>query len=184
MPLCCTWICDTENTLLVGCHNMLLDSHGTLKIADFAGSSVARCRFPASVDYEVGSKLPGEVEPTIRTDIFALGSAVYEMMCRKVPYKGRPHTEVQRLFKQHRFPDDFPTDFDSATGLRLIVEKCWGKDGNSYATVDEVLAELNALRSSGHSLQYAVIPKTSIFKVVDNFKAMSINLHRGTKYIR
>jgi len=135
----------------VGCHNMLLDSRGTLKVADFAGSSVRNCQISASVDYEVGSKLPDDPEPTIRSDIFALGSAIYEMLTRKVPYMGRPYTEVQRLFKEGQFPDDFPKDFDAAVGLRTIIEKCWGKGGVAYASAEEVLTALNALSPKGSS---------------------------------
>ena len=124
---------------------MLVEDNGTLKIADFAGAAVEGCRFTSSVDYEVGSKLPGETEPSLRSDIFALGSAIYEMMTGKTPYKGRPYNEIQRLFKQHRFPEDFPKDFKAARGLRSIVEMCWGKRSISYTNVYEVLLALNDL---------------------------------------
>jgi len=129
----------------VGCRNMLLDSHGTLKIADFSGSSIDGCKYPASVDYEVGSKLPSETEPTIRADIFALGSAIYEIMTSKVPYKGKPYTEVQRLFKQEVFPDDFPKGFKNAFELRSVVERCWGKGGVFFKTAGQVLDALDQL---------------------------------------
>jgi len=143
----------------VGCHNMLLDANGTLKVADFAGSSVEGCRFPPSVDYDVGSKLPDETEPTIRSDTFALGSTIYEMMTHKAPYKERSYTEVQRLFKQQKFPDDFPEDFEAARGLRAIVEKCWGKGGVSYATAKEVLFALDDLGPVSCSTYVTPTPK-------------------------
>jgi len=126
---------------------MLLDYEGTVKIADFAGSSVDWCAFASSVDYEVGSKLPRNGEPTERTDIFALGSAIYEMMTRKSPYKGLHYTEVQRRFKQGKFP----SDFGEFSQLGLIVEKCWGKGGKFYDSADHVVNDLFTLVSTSHT---------------------------------
>jgi len=120
---------------------MLLDYNGTLKIADFAGSLVKGCDLPPSVDYEVESKLPGEVEPSIRTDLFALGSAIYEMITKRPPYKGKSYAEIQRSFMSDRFPQDFENFED----LRPIVEQCWGKGGRYYASADEVLSDLHKL---------------------------------------
>jgi len=136
---------------------MLLDIHGILKIADFAGSSVVRSAFPPSVDYEVGSKLPGESEPTIRTDIFALGSAIYEMVTGRPPYKGRPYAEVQMMFMEDRFPQDF----ENVPELQPIVEKCWMRCGSFYNRAEEVLADFYALSSppSRPSNIYANVPK-------------------------
>lgn len=124
---------------------MLLDSQGTLKIADFSGSLVVGYNNTATVDYEVRSKLPSETEPSKRAEIFALGSAIYEMMTCKAPYKGRSYAEVQKLFKQDRFPEDFPTDFKNSSELRSVVERCWGKGGVYYESAGQVLDALNQL---------------------------------------
>jgi len=146
------------NIFLVGCHNMLLDNNGVLKIADFAGSSVNGCRYGPSVDYEVGSKLPGDYKPTFRTDIFALGSAIYEMITRKSPFKGLPHAEVQRRFER----GEFPHDFAELPELGYVAEKCWGKGGDHYNSVAEVLEGLYKLDSVSRAPPYSGVPETAI----------------------
>jgi len=142
----------------VGCHNMLLDNNGVLKIADFAGSSVNGCRYGPSVDYEVGSKLPGNYKPTLRTDIFALGSAIYEMITRKPPFKGLTHAEVQRRFER----GEFPHDFVELPELGYVVEKCWGKGGDHYNSAAEVLEGLYKLDSVSPIPPYSGTLETAI----------------------
>jgi len=142
----------------VGCHNMLLDYQGTLKIADFAGSSVDGCSFPPSVDYEIGSQLPGEIEPSIRTDLFALGSAIYEMITRTPPYKGRSYAEIQSMFMHDSFPDEFE-EFEQ---FRPIVERCWGKGGRFYVSADEVLGDLYRL---GAISSYPILETSTASKI-------------------
>jgi serine/threonine protein kinase len=119
----------------VGCHNMLLDSKGVLKLADFAGSSVDGS--PASVDYEKGSRLPGQLEPTQKTDIFALGSAFFEMETRTPPYQEKSLSEIDKLYKQGRF-----TDWNLAPLLGKIIKKCWHQ---RYQSALEIIEDLDRL---------------------------------------
>jgi hypothetical protein len=137
---------------------MLLDRYGVLKIADFAGSSVDNCRFASTVDYEVGSKLPGSTEPTEQTDIFALGSAIYEMITRKTPYEGFSYTEVQRRFKQGKYPNDFG-EFGA---LGRIIRKCWGHGGRFYDSAEQVLNEIYTLGPPSNDLvsQYSPLDES------------------------
>lgn len=119
----------------VGCHNMLLDSKGVLKLADFAGSSVDGSA--ASVDYEKGSRLPGELEATQKTDIFALGSAFFEMETRAPPYKDKSFSEVEKLYKQGRFPS-----LKNAPLLGPTIRKCWQQN---YENALEIIKDLERL---------------------------------------
>ena len=72
---------------------MLLSSDDTVKLGDFAGSSIDGS--PSTVDYEVRSKLPGSDEPDEISDIFALGSAMWEMATGSPPYEEKSWREVQ-----------------------------------------------------------------------------------------
>jgi len=114
---------------------MLLDSKGVLKLADFAGSSVDGSA--ASVDYEKGSRLPGELEATQKTDIFALGSAFFEMETRAPPYKEKSFSEVEKLYKQGRFPS-----LNNAPLLGPTIRKCWEQN---YENVLEIVKDLDRL---------------------------------------
>ena len=82
---------------------MLLDAKDTLKVADFAGSSIDGS--DASVNYEARSRLPRISRPTEKSDIYALGSALYELATCRLPYSGESYKNMQKLYKQERFAD-------------------------------------------------------------------------------
>jgi serine/threonine protein kinase len=119
----------------VGCHNMLLDSTDVLKLCDFAGSAVQGS--PASTGYEVWSQLPSKNEdkPTKASDLFALGSAIYEMSTKELPYREKPLAEVRILYQQQQFP---PVKNDASLG-RVIIN-CWSQ---KYASASEVVHEID-----------------------------------------
>ncbi|KAK6857199.1 proliferating cell nuclear antigen [Apiospora arundinis] len=90
----------------VGCHNMLLDQEGNLKLADFSGSSMTdKPDSQALIIYDIRSRMPNVYEPDHASDMFALGSAIYEMVTGHLPYPTLAEKEVQRLFYQRRFPE-------------------------------------------------------------------------------
>jgi serine/threonine protein kinase len=119
----------------VGCHNMLLDSTNVLKLCDFAGSSVHGS--PASSSYELWSQLPSqsEEEPTTESDLFALGSAIYEMSTKEVPYHEKPLAEVQRLYQRQQFP---PVKDDARLGY--VIKNCWSQ---KYTRASEVVHDID-----------------------------------------
>jgi len=131
----------------VGCHNMLLDSTDVLKLCDFAGSSVQGS--PASTGCGVWSQLPSKNEdkPTQASDLFALGSAIYEMSTKKLPYSEKPAEEVRILYQQQQFP---PMKDDASLGCVII--NCWQQ---KYASASEVVSEIDPQLSMccGHRLE-------------------------------
>ena len=72
---------------------MMLSADDTVKLGDFAGSSL-NGSIP-TVDYEIRSKLPGTDEPDEISDIFGLGSAIWEMATGLPPYHDKTWREVQ-----------------------------------------------------------------------------------------
>ena len=112
---------------------MLLSlKNDTVKLADFSGSSVDGS--PLAVDYEPWSKLPGSDEPSQIADIFAMGSAIYEMATGSPPYENKSWREVHGLYKRSKFPE--------VRGIRHlgpIIRKCWNQE---YNTANGILDDL------------------------------------------
>ena len=116
----------------VGCHNMLLDSANILKLCDFAGSSVLGSH--AAIVYEVWSRLSHKGEPTRKSDLFALGSAIYEMSTRQPPYRKKPYAEIPKLYQSGQFPS-----VKRIANLGNVIRNCWlQKYTNAVEVVNEI----------------------------------------------
>lgn len=72
---------------------------------------------------------------TIQSDLFALGSTLYELMVGKTPHCGQTDDEIQSLYEQ----SVFPTTTDILCGD--VILKCWKRE---FVSADEVLAAYNA----------------------------------------
>lgn len=119
----------------VGCHNMLLDSSDTIKLADFAGSSIDDSE--VSINYEVRSRLPGVSKPNKKSDIFALGSAMYEMATGHPPYEKLSYSTIQNLYRK----GEFPNDVDHIPELGKTIRKCWERRFDTAWDVVRTLGE-------------------------------------------
>ncbi|KAM0294469.1 hypothetical protein ACHAPM_011208 [Fusarium culmorum] len=123
----------------VGPHNFLLDGDLQLKIADFSGSSLdgsltdirpgSRYKAPSTSKNATGN-------PTIRDDIFALGSTIYCIMEGKAPFEEFDSGEVQSKYQACEFPDL------GGIPCAEIIQGCWlGK----FSCVKEVIEAINKL---------------------------------------
>src|SRR6266487_3438618 len=117
---------------------MLLDWSDTLKLADFAGSSIDGS--DTSVTYELRSRLPGIKKPSKKSDIFALGSSMYELATGHPPYDGESYRNVQNFYKK----GVFPADVQKIPELGPIINKCWLQN---YETAWDVLGALKNVES-------------------------------------
>ena len=121
----------------VGCHNMLLDDDDNLKLSDFAGSSIDGSK--STVAYEDWSFLPHRDIIPEKRDLFALGSAIYEMSTGHPPYHNKSKAEIQNLYWNEIFP---PT-----RGLVLgdVIQKCWERH---YSTARQVIIAIQEIRGT------------------------------------
>jgi hypothetical protein len=67
------------------------------------------------------SEHPGmpATKPSLQSEIFALGSTIYELETTRQPYYDKLDSEIERLFGAQDFPDT------SALVLGEVVAKCW-----------------------------------------------------------
>jgi serine/threonine protein kinase len=119
----------------VGCHNMLLNSSGILKLCDFGGSSVNGSR--ASMKYEVWSRPPFKENspPTTMSDLFALGSAIYEMSTKEEPYRGKSPEEIPKLYQKGQFPP-----VEKIASLGQVIITCWLQ---KYTSATDIVHEID-----------------------------------------
>lgn len=123
-----------ENDILhgdIGCQNILLDTDDHIKLCDFAGSKLGDEE--AWISYEVRSQHPHFVgkQPTAQTEIFALGSVIYEIWTCRPPYASEPDLVVQQKFLER----DFPLSSLNDATIHEVVGKCWLGDYTSVAEV-------------------------------------------------
>jgi serine/threonine protein kinase len=123
----------------VGCHNMIL-VQDCLKIIDFEGCSIDGEE--ATSCYEWFSYQESTPAISQKTDIFAYGCAVYEIMTGRPPHHELATSDdrrrlVKRLYAENRFPKvtDLP--------LGELMQGCWHGTFNSMS---EVLQALEAAR--------------------------------------
>lgn len=78
----------------IGTHNMLLDWHENMKLADFAGASIGGSE--PSIVSGTRAEHPSfpSSKPSIQTEIFALGSTLYEIETTHSPYHDKMDHET------------------------------------------------------------------------------------------
>lgn len=132
----------------IGCHNLLLDQHNNLKLCDFAGSSIDGEEPTVCCDVRYQPYTDDPTYPvTIRTELFALGSTLYEIWTGRKPYQDKSDEDVIRCFRDSQFPD--VENLPPAS----VISKCWR---GSYSNATEVV---NDLAHFEHSYQERPTPK-------------------------
>lgn len=122
----------------LSCHNVLVDNYGHAKICDFAGSKLGDRK--ATARYQVRNQHPRYVgrQPNIATELFALGSMIYQIATLHLPYERLLDSAVQEHFEN----GEFPLDCIDRPEIRDIVEDCWRGE---YSRVSEVCKDLELL---------------------------------------
>ncbi|KAF2176312.1 kinase-like protein [Zopfia rhizophila CBS 207.26] len=121
----------------IGCHNTLLKCDET-KLCDFGGSSIDGK--PATAGYECRSQRWDDAHenPSIQSELFALGSTIYEIWTTTRPYQDEPDHIVEQNYKSQCFPDV------GTLPVAKIIKKCWH---GTYSSANEVVADLKLLQT-------------------------------------
>ncbi|KAF2185510.1 hypothetical protein K469DRAFT_687845 [Zopfia rhizophila CBS 207.26] len=121
--------------------NVFLTEHDVVKIGDFGGagldrnesSRVEECRY----DLPLRKRKEWEERPYEKRDLFALGSALYEIMAWNKPFPELDDGEVEIRFARDEFPDV------SNIACGDIIQKCWEE---KYEKAEQVMDELRAIQ--------------------------------------
>ncbi|RTE75458.1 hypothetical protein BHE90_010077 [Fusarium euwallaceae] len=125
----------------LSCRNLMLFGDFQVKLGDFGVSLIEGCGFPEAFCEETRYELPlrgrkFERRPAQKRELFALGSAIYEITTWQRPWEGLEDDEVEARYGR----EEFPEVGDNVAGS--IITSCWKE---KYANADEVVRDLEEL---------------------------------------
>lgn len=117
--------------------NLLLDMSYDIKIIDFSGSSLDGSE-PSCIESTrfLRPRHQGDFQ-TIATDLFALGSTLFEIFQGTSPFEEIPSDEVRRLYKQQVFPE-----ISDSNLWGKIIKQCWLSQVDSAADVQAAFRDI------------------------------------------
>jgi tetratricopeptide (TPR) repeat protein/TolB-like protein len=133
--------------------NVMLTSDGTVKIVDFGLATLIR-RARGSRSGVVAGTLPymapeqarGEAADA-RTDIWAAGAVLYEMLTGHPPFGTEHESPVLRAIQEDRHPPISRTRQDVPQAVTAMIDRCLEKDPDKrFATARDLAAELRRVR--------------------------------------
>ena len=134
--------------------NFVIFAEGRIKLTGFTFSKVtvntnsSRGVDPNDFDYNLPWQAPEvltENEVSKKSDIYSLGVFFWELITKKIPFKGLKSWEIIESVEEGgrpRLPGRCPED------LQRLLEKTWAKLDNRF-TIDDVLLALNELQKQG-----------------------------------
>ncbi|KAF2753678.1 kinase-like protein [Pseudovirgaria hyperparasitica] len=122
----------------VGCNNLILTRKNIVKLIDFEGCSIDGGE--AGSCYEWFSYRPSIPSVSQRTDVFAFGCAIYEVVTGRPPHYDLESSRNQDREVEQRYIDGhFPIVADLPMGQ--LMQSCWL---SNHITMSEVVQTLEA----------------------------------------
>ncbi|CAI9771314.1 unnamed protein product [Fraxinus pennsylvanica] len=135
----------------VKAENMLLDTHRTLKIADF-GVARVEAQNPKDMTGETGTL--GYMAPEVldgkpynrKCDVYSFSICLWEIYCCDLPYPDLSFAEVSSAVVRQNLRPEIPRCCPSS--LAHIMKKCWDANPEKRPDMDEVVRLLEAIDTS------------------------------------
>ena len=129
--------------------NILLDDELHVRLIDFSGCSL---RGAPALSYESAAfympRTPensnGKVGCSVATDLFALGSTLYQIMTGFAPWDGQSHDETEARYGRGEFPPLVKDGPDGSATPILFSDTIWRCWHGQMATSADVLTALKA----------------------------------------
>ncbi|KAI9849288.1 MAG: hypothetical protein M1837_004747 [Sclerophora amabilis] len=137
----------------ISCNNIFLDHDLNAKMGDFAGSSIDG--IDSLVCYETRYDHPSTLNITVKSEIFALGALIYEILTGYPPYQDLSEAAVEDAYDREEYPDLGPVSM-----FKDVIAKCWKRQ---YASADELLldVEVQSKKIDPSSGSYIIEPSQS-----------------------
>ncbi|OAA60574.1 Protein kinase-like domain protein [Niveomyces insectorum RCEF 264] len=122
--------------------NLLVDADMRILLCDFSGSAIDDQK--AAISAEAGYRYPSETDedrfPSMRSELHALGSTLYEIVAAQEVHAGQAKEVVEQLIKDGKYPDV------ADLALSTVIQKCWRGE---YTSADEVANAIAECREAG-----------------------------------
>jgi len=126
----------------ISCRNLFLFPDWCVKVGDFGSAIVDGDSSEANIVEEIRYELPlrgraFEDRPSIKRELFALGSAIYEIMAWGMPFEDLNTDDIEQKYAAEEFPD--------VTRLLAgdIIHKCWTEKFDTAKDVEEAIKKLH-----------------------------------------
>jgi eukaryotic-like serine/threonine-protein kinase len=132
--------------------NIMIDREGTTRILDFGIARALKTKgitdpgmIIGTPDYMAPEQFEGK-DADQRTDIYALGAILYEMLTSGPPFEGETPLVVAMKHKTEKPRDPRETNPQIPEPLSRLILRCLEKDREKrFQSAEEVLAELRAI---------------------------------------